>query len=282
MAAIIYRPGVHSLSAHGNGIQVGQWIFTGKPHVPASEAEIVHIDSVTFADTNPVAVANDSTFQGTLTEGIYQLDFDTDDHPEWNVGDILVFRGATSGNRELVGQTRSFRNGYSRNISATSLAGDGTFGNDMVVAFGHRFGDQLPQVGDIVFIGSTQTTVTGNSTIVHGTHGNFTHVQVDIQPSGGTQLSSYVGQTFHYRAEANVFIFEPDTFDHDSDPLSDEIPIQLSGAITVGNFSLEDEAEHLSFNANGHGNGPLYLTGGGGSLLIVPEGIEITANTLSA
>ena len=283
MAARIFREGIHALASETNGIQVGQWIFTGRPFVPASEAEIVHIEDFTHAGSSEVF--NDSNFvgdgegdaTGELPEGNRILRFQDDEGGDWENGDIIDLRGSTSGNDFVIAEVRGVRGEYTRlevqealsiPVSSPTETNIGVNGNIV----NRLFTNQRLVIDGVTYIVTNFFFNTGS----RRTDITITNLDGSIIPnSGGTvNTSDLVGETAVFLREATLFVYPSD--------MGSGRTNQLTGDITFVNVSQLEEGEHFSFYSNSPANGPLYLTGGPGHYLIVPEGLEITANTLSA
>lgn len=248
MAAQIYRSGANLIPS--GGIQVGQWVFTGSPRVPYYEAEIVHIE--TGASPGTVSIVNDADFTGPITQGQHFAGIDTaSDVDGWETGQIVEITDSATTPNVLVSRVVRV---FGQATSATTTANPGTSFNVL--------GDisRDIQIGQIAHTaGGTPRRIIDIRTTVTQSGDTFTIVVGDGVWGGNAQ----VAVSFFRTVELDVI-----------DPAGET----LTGQITLGNLSNEDEGEHFTFIQNGHGNGPLYLTQG---TLYIPDGLEITANTLS-
>jgi len=269
MAAIIFREGLHSLGANAggsthnasNGIQVGQWVFTGRPHVPYYDAEIVHIEEIADFSTRPqIPALNDADFQVELASGMYDFIVEGDQTAE--VGDILGIRGTGTG--AAISRVFAIDYEYSQ-LSPINAQNVGSGANiRLAFVFRGNVGSQF-RVGQTISQGSFSSTILRTEFALQGFPEGETIV-VTNSMAISTSVSNTDLITAHRQFQ--LFVFGPTAS-------------PLTGEINAVNVSLEEEGEHFSFIQNGHSNGPLYLTGGDGHLLVVPPGLEITANTLT-
>ena len=247
MAAVIYRAGVNLITNNG-GIQVGQWVFTGRPRVPFYNAEIVHIENFTFSGED---IVGDNRLY-TLSDGARAfIALETNDEPDWEIGDVVEARDATNTLYTRISQTIGART--SAVISNIRETGGVTAFNIPRSFENQVLGNQLIVIGGVVYNVNTR----GLTNEFVSIHLNAS-VPVADRPSNGDTVTFL--DTFQLEALSRTGV--------------------LTGEVTIANVSQIDEGEHFSFEDNGHGNGPLYLTGGTGHYLVVPDGIEITANTL--
>jgi len=264
MAARIYRAGTNVIS-EANGVQVGQWIFTDNPNLSEiGDFEIVHIDEVTNGafDAAAVNILNDDTFRGTtaLTEGNYVVDL-TAVPTDWSPGDIVELRDATGGATPpfLVGRINSLNQGQT--ITFSGFVDFPENGVDTTAIITTGLASEI-QIGQVIEINSIDYTVTANISIGSG---SSLHVVPQIpeadRPAEGT--------TGTFEPFLEVFIFDPGT-----------TTLAAAEEVRIANVSNLAQGEHFNFVDHGESDRPLYLTGGSHHYLVVPEGLEITANTL--
>ena len=276
MAARIYRAGVNSLASETNGIQIGQWIFTDDFNQPIYDAEIVHVENIDFntVDVEPALTVANGGFDWTSvsTEGTYnyvlagQPVLDTP-----RVGDILEIHFSTS-NNSLTARVDGIPYTY---VQATSgVRANGLSANEVNGALRLRFPD-IPALAN-VSVGQTINdrgqNETGTVTSIFRLRNNDDQgfhyvVTTDIAVADDAEAITFENNVIRFLQEYELFVFDPagQTF---------------SGTASLFNASELEQGEHFSFTNNGHNQGPLYLTGGAGHYLVIPDGIEITANTL--
>ena len=264
MAAVIYREGIHAVPM--NGVELGAVVLTGTPVVDTFETDIVHIEN--FTRTGEDDVLNDADWQGdgagdatgTLPEGSRTLVFDGDEGADWNAEDIIDLRGSTSGGDFVIAEVEQLRYDYVvENVSSAVDVGAQT---EVVI---DRSLDYDP-IGQRISLGGTVYTISdwteGRGTTVLG-------INADLDLATRTALLS-TNATLYREAQVNVFADEASIADHTN---------QLTGNISYLNLSQLEEGEHFRIIDIAGSIKPHYLTAG---YLIIPDGVELTANTLQA
>ena len=276
MAARIYRAGVNSLASETNGIQLGQWVFTDGYNQPTHDAEIVHIENIDFnsVDVEPALTVANGGFDWTsvANEGTYQFMVAGEpvlDTPR--IGDILEIHFSTS-NNNLTARVDAIPYTY---VQATSgVRANGLSANEVNGFLRLRFAD-IPELAN-VRVGQTVNdrgqNETGTVTSIFRLRNNDDQgfhyvVTTDIAVAGDAEAITFENNVIRFLQEYELFVFDPggQTF---------------SGTAALFNASELEEGEHFSYLQNGNQNQPLFLTGGAGHYLVVPDGVEITANTL--
>ena len=255
MAGIIIRAGRTAIAA--GGLQVGQWTFTDGFTGNKKHAEILHLENPTYTTSgtgqNAFPIASDATFHVGVTDGDrYIITMQDATERDWIVGDALFV--VNSAGNDSIGFI------VDEVYASTNHAIVSGTGSNYSVG-GHRANEYV--VGQAVNVGGAVRIIQA----------------ISEQGGAGTIFSETTQLTFTASVSANIgdrLISHP-TFVS----TAQESHAALSGDLFVSNVSLESAAEHFTYAQFLDTPHAFYLTGGTGHEIIVPDGVEIFANTLS-
>ena len=260
MAAKIYGPGEHILSAadEANGIEVGQWISRG---IPIYSATIIHTENIVTSGADRVQALNDADFVGDIGDGGEQ-NFIEDGNAggHLQVGDAVELIGSTSGDNVLVGEITSIVRPY---FNLISLGGFNVASGANANRYAFEVRGSYPEIvfGQTVQIAGTTSTIIE---VVRGIGANNdTQIVLATTDNIGTQRGAHV----QFLREFEIEIEDPGT-------------VQITGDVSMYDLNTVSLSETYEFAKHGPQNGRLFLPGGAHHILEVPEGLEISANTL--
>ena len=262
MAARIYGPGEHILDGTDevNGIEVGQWISRG---TPIYSATIIHTENIVTSGSNRVAALNDADFAAGApgTGGTINFIEDGNAGGSLQVGDDVELIGSTSGDNVLIGEITDIVHQY---FNLISLGGFNVGGGNNAGRYAFEVRGSYPgiRVGQTVRIAAVTSTI---REIVRGigTH-NDTQIVLEATDNIGTQRGAHVQFLREFELE-----------------VEDPGGVTITGDVSMYDLSTVSLSETYEFSKHGPQNGRLFLPGGAEHILEVPEGLQISANTLN-